>query len=67
MNGSHIFAVNVLLGSRNTWPPSHGGQARDDSGVAELDLQQDDQPPHAPARPKNAWTRVWQRVSCLLD
>lgn len=68
MNGSHIFAVNVMLGSRSAWPQSSRGQVTEDRADAELDVHQDEQPPHAPPHPANsAWTRVWRRVSCLLD
>jgi len=68
MNGSHIFAVNVMLGSRNAWPRPTCAPASADSADAEADVHQDELPPHAPSRPaKSAWTRVWQRVSCLLD
>jgi hypothetical protein len=68
MNGSHIFAVNVMLGSRSAWPRPTCSQASDDSPDAELDVRHDEQPPHAPpSQAKTAWTRVWQRVSGLLD
>jgi len=68
MNGSHIFAVNVLLGARNAWPQSTRDPVREDSAGAEFDMRVDEAPPHAPPRPaKSAWTRVWRRVSCLLD
>jgi len=68
MNGSHIFAVNVMLGSRNAWPQPSRGPMAEDSSDAELNERVDEAPPHRPPRPaKSAWTRVWQRVSCLLD
>jgi hypothetical protein len=68
MNGSHIFAVNVLLGSRNAWPQSARGQAAEDCADAETDMPHDELPPRtAPASAASAWTRVWRRVSCLLD
>ncbi len=68
MNGSHIIAVNLMLGSRSAWPPSNGRQAADVYGGAELDMPQDVLPSPAALRPaKSAWTLVWQRVSCLLD
>ena len=68
MNGSHIFAVNVMLGARSAWPHSSRGPVPEDSTCAESDVHQDEPPPRIPPRPaKSAWTRVWQRVSCLLD
>jgi len=68
MNGSNIFAVNVMLGSRCAWPRPMCARASEDSADAESDLRADEQAPHASQRPaKSAWTRVWQRVSCLLD
>jgi len=68
MNGSHIFAVNVMLGSRSVWPRATCAQAPADAAGAESDVHQGELPPNAPPRPpKSAWTRVWQRVSCLLD
>lgn len=68
MNGSHIIAVNVMLGSRSAWPPSNGRQEGDGYVGAELDMPQDVPPaPAAPRPAKSAWTLVWQRVSCLLD
>lgn len=68
MNGSHIFAVNVMLGSRSVWPRSDCDLVSEHSAGSELELPQDEQPLHAVRHPrKSAWTRVWQRVSCLLD
>ena len=68
MNGSHIIAVNLMLGSRSASPPSNGGQGGDGYIGAESDMPQDVPPsPAAPRRAKSAWTLVWQRVSCLLD
>jgi len=68
MNGSHIFAVNVLLGSRSAWPQSSRSHATEHSSDLELDGSQDEPSPRTPPRPANsAWTRVWQRLSCLLD
>jgi len=34
MNGSHIFAVNVLLGARNAWPQPPCAQASTESADA---------------------------------
>jgi hypothetical protein len=72
MNGSHIIAVNLMLGSRRAWPPANGDQTPEHCAGAELDVRQDspqDAPPcrTTPRTAKSAWTQVWQRVSCLLD
>lgn len=72
MNGSHIIAVNLMLGSRSAWPPSNGRQVADGYAGAQLDMPQDvsqDLPPSpaAPRPAKSAWSLVWQRISCLLD
>jgi hypothetical protein len=68
MNGSHIIAVNVMLGARNAWPQSGCGQLREDSTNSESNTPASEPLPRpAPAPAKSAWSRVWQRVSCLLD
>ena len=70
MNGSHIIAVNVMLGARNAWPQSGCGRVREDSTSSESNASESEprpRPAPAPASSKSAWSRVWQRVSCLLD
>ena len=68
MNGSHIIAVNVMLGVRNAWPQSGRGQVREDSTSSESNMLASEPLPRPALAPaKSAWSRVWQRVSCLLD